>query len=273
MNQLSTEYEKMFENAVNALAKYIDDNGVQSLVLGVSGGVDSALVAALASHAVNRTMNKIPIIGRSITIETNSPDEIARAKAVGEIFCTDFEELDLTVAYNNFVSEFEAKAFALGDTEHKIAMGNVKARLRMIQLYHLAGISGGMVLSTDNFTELMVGFWTLHGDVGDYGMIQNLWKTEVYGLTDWLATLYSNHNCVNEALALDACSFAVPTDGLGITSSDLEQLGADTYQEVDQILMGYFNYRDNLEHPVVKRHLATQFKRENPYNIPRKELV
>ncbi len=92
----------------------------------------------------------------------------------------------------------------------------------------------GMVLSTDNYTELLLGFWTLHGDVGDYGMIQNLWKTEVYAMARYIVNNLDNKKAKN---ALQLCIDAVATDGLGITNNDLEQIQAKTYEEVDQILL------------------------------------
>lgn len=58
-----------------------------------------------------------------------------------------------------------------------IADGNIQARLRMIYLYNLASIHKGLVMSTDNQTEYQLGFWTIHGDVGDFDPIQDLWKT------------------------------------------------------------------------------------------------
>jgi NH3-dependent NAD+ synthetase len=167
----------------------------------------------------------------------------------------------------------------------------------MVHLYDLAYRTRGMVLSTDNYTELMVGFWTLHGDVGDYGLIQNLWKTEVYDLSNWLCNRVELSN--GQSKALRDCVNAVPTDGLGITSSDLDQLGASTYGEVDKILKTWLvedidsfswdnflfypgriedyeefsKYRESLKgHPVVQRHLKSIFKRNNPYNIPRNRL-
>jgi NAD+ synthetase len=156
----------------------------------------------------------------------------------------------------------------------KIRMGNVKARMRMLYLYDLAQSSSGMVLSTDNYTELLLGFWTLHGDVGDYGMIQNLWKSEVYDMARYLA---SEMDDTNAAEALLSCVDAVATDGLGITNSDLDQLKAASYAVVDEILIDYLRYPhkydgDNL-HPVIERHLQSDYKRENPYNIPREYIT
>lgn len=267
-------YEVVALNLRYALKKYIVDNGLKSLVIGVSGGIDSALCCALA-YPVCKELN-IPLIGRSITIETNKADEISRAQMIGDLFCMDFKAIELTEEYLLLSKTVvQPRSEKETDTEYKIRRGNVKARLRMVHLYDLAQQNKGLVLSTDNYTELMVGFWTLHGDVGDYGMFQNLWKTEVYDLSRWL--------CEHELdgardKALMACVNATPTDGLGITNSDLDQLGAKTYSEVDSILQEYFVELKNKwservseleQHPVVKRYNRTHFKRENPYNIPR----
>jgi NH3-dependent NAD+ synthetase len=98
----------------------------------------------------------------------------------------------------------------------------------------------------------MVGFWTLHGDVGDFGLIQNLWKTDVYDLSKWI----QDKSMGIQADALKACIEATPTDGLGITNSDLDQLGASTYNEVDKILKTWltkdldsFSWDDFLVYP------------------------
>lgn len=272
MYELNDDYEMMFENTVNALTKYINDNGIQSLVLGVSGGVDSALVAALAYYA----SNNIPVIGRSITIESNKRAEIERAELIGMSFCDDFKELNLTKMYGDFTNNLELGDIDVDTIDGKIAMGNIKARIRMIQLYHLAGVNKGMVLSTDNYTEFLLGFWTLHGDVADYGMVQNLWKTEVYGLTKWIADKHFYLGQEAKESALIQCINAIPTDGLGITNSDLDQLGATSYEEVDKILIKYLNLKEDEEmatHPVIERHNRTHFKRNNPINLTRIQVL
>jgi NAD+ synthetase len=283
----------------NELRIYIKCNNLNALVLGVSGGADSALVAALAEPICSEL--GIPLIGRSIPIQSNKPEEIERANMVGNAFCHDYKEVDLTHVYMNMINDGmdEANATHNLDTHNdKIRRGNIKARIRMMYLYNIASAKKGLVLSTDNYTELMVGFWTLHGDVGDYGMIQQYWKTEVYELMAHLATSYDLRSIKGTAKAdaLLACIKAVPTDGLGITSSDLEQLGASTYAEVDKILKtwltfdpdcfvwdDYLNYNGRIDdyrefvvyrktlenHPVVKRYEASMFKRENPFNVKR----
>jgi len=250
------------------LSKYIFDNNLKSLVLGVSGGIDSALVAALAKPICDE--KKIPLFGRSLPSISTSSDELNRSILIGLDFCTSFDVFSIEPMYNMLLSiektentKFNELSMSMSE---KIRCGNIKARIRMIYLYNLAHLHSGIVLSTDNYTELLLGFWTLHGDVGDFGMIQNLWKTEVYEISNYIL---NNENLnKKQKVALELCIKATPTDGLGITNSDLDQLGASSYEEVDNILKEYI--KDNTafkNHPVIKRHLASQFKRNNPYNV------
>jgi NAD+ synthetase len=267
----------------------------------VSGGVDSALVVAIARPVCNNL--GIKLIGRSLPATSNKIDEIKRADAVGTSFCTDFDVTPITdpaqSIYNNISVDYSIKE---DEKFNKIALGNIKARVRMILLYDLAYRTRGMVLGTDNLTEYFLGFWSLHGDVGDYGMIQNLWKTEVYDLSKWVCDheLTASGGVYDfKGLALMSCVEAIPTDGLGITSSDLDQLGAPTYLDVDKTLKTwltydvdsfywdeylkydgriqdpeeFFKYRNSLkDHPVVQRHIKSGFKRNNPLNLKREQI-
>lgn len=286
-------YGKVAENIRAELKTYLENSGLKSIVLGISGGIDSAICVALAKPVCDEL--GIEIIGRFISIESNKQDEVERGNLVGRAFCHNYGYIDLTAEYSVMAGGIDMREGQIGDSRaDKIRLGNVKARMRMIYIYNLAQRHSGMVLSTDNYTELLLGFWTLHGDVGDYGMIQNLWKMEVYGLAQWIA----DNECEGDAKeGLQACIDATPTDGLGITSSDVEQLGAKNYAEVDGILQRYTELKDQYEsvddtgdkpnlpevlyeemmnlaeHTVVKRYYGTMFKRENPYNLPREVIV
>jgi NAD+ synthetase len=254
------------------MREYIKKSGLKSLVVGLSGGIDSALVAALAAPVCQEL--EIPLIGRFIQIESNKPDEGSRADAVGNAFCADYKSVDLTDLYLDAKQAVEEDGNAnQAELSHRIRLGNVKARLRMIYLYNLAQKHGGLVFSTDNYTEFLLGFWTLHGDVGDYGPIAELWKTEVYECAKWLAD--RELASTDRQRALQRCVDAVPTDGLGTTHSDLDQLHAATYAEVDDLLQQYLSgKRDKqlAEHPVIQRHLRSEYKRNNPYNVPRERI-
>jgi len=262
------DYDIMRANIQQALKKYVEDNKLKALVLGISGGIDSAVCAALALPVCKEL--DIPLVGRSIPIIGNKSEEVCRADLVGDAFCTDFRAQDrLDVCF----MKLEERLLLLdyNDRNSLIRKGNVKARIRMIYLYDLAQKFGGMVLSTDNLTELYLGFWTLHGDVGNYGMIQNLWKMEVYGLAAHLSDSTLTDKAKN---ALNSCIDAVPTDGLGITDSDLDQLGVKSYEEVDRRLKLFLGTGESEpDCPIIKRYQATMFKRHDPVSIPRETII
>ncbi|PKP19617.1 MAG: NAD(+) synthase [Bacteroidetes bacterium HGW-Bacteroidetes-20] len=261
--------ENELRNAIVSIREdvdqYIKTHKLQSLVLGISGGIDSALCAALLAPVCKK--NGIPLIGRSITIESNKKDEIERSMQIGAHFCDDFAHLDQTTTF----LENKKNLIHFDDSMvSKLRQGNLKARMRMMMLYDLAQLYRGLVISTDNYTEFLTGFWTLHGDVGDYGPIMNLWKTEVFYVSTYLL-----QECTPEQrAALQACIDATPVDGLGISSSDCEQLGVTNYYEADKIFESYFNGDTRFEaHPIIKRYHASHYKRENPVEIKRVILL
>lgn len=257
--------ESIAKKIRNNVHNYIINSKLKSIVLGISGGIDSALCAALLQPICNTL--QIPLIGRSITIESNKPDEIARSIAIGKHFCHDFLHLDLTETF------LENKKLLIHfDDSHlsKMRQGNMKARMRMMVLYDLAQLYHGMVISTDNYTEFLTGFWTLHGDVGDYAPIMSLWKTEVFNL----ATFLLRECTPSQYEALQSCINATPVDGLGISNCDCEQLGVENYYEADKIFQQYFQGDTTLEETaLIKRYHASHYKRNNPANISRKELL
>ena len=268
----SVDYQKISKNIRRELKKYVSNAGLQTLIIGQSGGIDSALSTVLAKPVCDEL--GIKIISRAITIVTNKDDEIQRANAIGSFFAHDHKHINLSEPFHA-LEKMVMEDFQYADKnsfDFKIRLGNVKARTRMIYLYDLASKHKGMVLSTDNYTELLLGFWTLHGDVGDYGMIQNLWKTEVYELATYLS---SKMDSKEAASALLACVNANPTDGLGITNSDLDQIGASSYTEVDNVLKQALSGDTSSlkENKVYQRHIRSEFKRSNPYNIPREVLL
>lgn len=312
-------YEHVFNVLVDKTAEYVTSNNLKAMVLGISGGIDSTVVAAICHEVSKKT--GIPLIGRSLPIK-NKEDEFSVSELVGEAFCDEFKVFNLSNSYKASLFDLCADAglikdrkgydwYWISDLEEltgrtPIANGNLQARCRMKHLYDIASIHKGLVMSTDNQTEYQLGFWTIHGDVGDFDPIQDLWKTEVYGLANYLRDRYKSkalealHNDYKETCdKYRAMSYAVyssckliPTDGLGISNSDLEQIGAKSYDEVDDILSRYIPFKEYRQkhgeslHPhdemaesdcwsqlcarhgedvvnkVWSRHLASEFKRK-----------
>lgn len=296
-------YEKVFNVLVEETKNYLLDNNLKAMILGISGGIDSTVTATICHKVSNQT--GIPLIGRSLPIK-NKDDEFKVSTLVGKAFCDDFCICNLFSTYDRINKdiksfEYDHSIKTYNNTEYygttSITEGNIQARLRMIYLYNLASIHNGLVMSTDNQTEYQLGFWTIHGDVGDFDPLQDLWKTEVYGLAEWLSDYYKDTlkslNSVEEKLeyckmyeAINESIGLTPTDGLGISNSDLDQIGAKSYAEVDAILQDFLAYNDlfpknskkvnmenyfvenamyNVEPEVIKkviqRHIASKFKR------------
>lgn len=232
-------YAEYFEEKVTALTNYVKKYNLEALVLGISGGIDSTVCAAICHEVTKRV--PVKFIGRSLPTKYNKKGEITTADLVGNAFCTDFQTFNIGNMYENVLDEL----IETSEEQTPIANGNIQARLRMIYLYNLASIHKGIVIDTDNLTEHNLGYFTIHGDQGDVNPIGDLWKTQVFELAEYISdrykvqTLYDGTNDnenVNKYKAIDESLKLKPTAGLGITNNDLEEIGAESYEQVDGIL-------------------------------------
>lgn len=272
---MKNNWQQIFDNKIQGLVDYIKKYDLQACVIGVSGGIDSSITCAIASEACKKT--RIKLIGRSLPTSTNESDERKAAILVGESFCDDFREInieELTEKTQNFIEYFEN--MSLGS----IPVGNIKARFRMIYLYNLASMYRGIVLDTDNLTEHYMGFFTIHGDQGDLGVLGDLWKTEVFEFGKWMLENFEldsvnddesllKYKAIKASLALE------PTDGNG-TAPDLVQYGAPSFEVVDHNLQsiiqgGFFEIiPGGTVEKLYSRYHNTQFKRwHGPLNVNR----
>ena len=237
------DYSLCFKDKIDNLINYLQNNNIKAMILGISGGIDSTVCAAIC-HEVSKCTG-IPLIGRSLPTKYNKYGETITAELVGKMFCDDFQIFNIGNMYENILDEMTETY----DHQTPIANGNIQARLRMIYLYNLASIHNGVVIDTDNLTEHNLGYWTLHGDVGDVCLLHDLWKTQVFKLAKYLYNYYtkqleetfnfkepSTTDLTNKANAIAKSLALKPTAGLGITDSDLDELGAESYKQVDAIL-------------------------------------
>ena len=231
------DYKKFVENSRKWLSNYIKDNHLQSLVIGISGGIDSTVSCAIA-FSVCKELD-IPLIGRSLPCNTNKEEETNSANLVGKAFCTDYKEVTIEPMYRVIENELSLNE----GSSTRLQSGNIKARLRMIYLRHLASVHKGVVLDNDNFTEWNLGFWTVGGDSPmDINLgLHYLWKTEIYELAKYLEGEYHINEIVNidfnpQWVAIRESIKLTPTDGNGVSNSDCEQFGLDNYSQVDDVL-------------------------------------
>ena len=230
-------YKEFVNNSRKWLAEYIKVNHLQSLVIGISGGIDSTVSCCIASK-VCKDLN-IPLIGRSLPTTTNTSDENKAANLVGNAFCTDFKEVNISAECQKLIYELELNEGEMS----RLQEGNIKARVRMIYLRHLASLHKGVVLDNDNFTEWNLGFWTVCGDSPmDINLgLHYLWKTEIYELAQYLLLCYDDGVDEEKFQAIRTSINLTPTDGNGVSNSDCEQFGLDNYEQVDDILKFMYN--------------------------------
>lgn len=279
------DYSKFVENSRKWLSQYIQNNHLQSLIIGISGGIDSTVSCAI-SYPVCKELN-IPLIGRSLPTGTNKQIECDVADLVGNAFCIDYKVVALDRTYFSIISKFEEYEGFINN----IQSGNIKARLRMMYLRHLASVRKGVILDNDNFTEWNLGFWTVGGDSPmDINLgLHYLWKTEIYELADYLYDSYLLKNRVTQPTeqsnALLQSIKLIPTDGNGVSNSDCEQFGLDNYNQVDDVLKTMYYSTSNKEEyirlidlyneqgvdKVMALHQNTEYKRKELPIKPTKE--
>ena len=211
------ETEKVNLHIVDWLKKYAANAKANGFVVGISGGVDSAVTSTLCAQTGLQTLCvEMPIHQHQIQVNCGK-EHIEQLKSRYPNVSNTIS--DLTATFETFKS-----AVPKGDDGIKfhMAMANTRARLRMTTLYYYAGINGLLVAGTGNKVEdFGVGFYTKYGDGGvDLSPIADLMKSDVYALGNYL-------KIPNSIL------IAAPTDGLfGDSRTDEEQLGA-SYDELE----------------------------------------
>jgi len=169
----------IYRALVLALRDYVDKNRFPGVVLGLSGGIDSALSAAVAVDALGAERVRCVMMPSRYTVEESLVDAEACAKLLG----THYEIVPIEPAVKTF-GEMLAPVFAgrAADTTEE----NVQSRVRGLILMAISNKFGPMVLTTGNKSEMSVGYATLYGDMcGGYNVLKDVYKTEVYRLARW----------------------------------------------------------------------------------------
>ena len=209
--------ERVSKHIVNWLKKYAENAKVNGFVVGVSGGIDSAVTSTLCAKTGLKTVCvEMPIhqVESQVSRALEHINSLKRTyKNVSSV------KIDLTSTFEEFKIQVP---FSENKPIVNLALANTRARLRMTSLYYLAGLNGLLVAGTGNKVEdFGVGFYTKYGDGGvDLSPIADLLKSEVYELASYLNVS-------------DSIQKAAPTDGLfGDSRTDEDQIGA-SYDELE----------------------------------------
>ena len=241
--------EKEVNNITNFIREYFEKNNLKGAVLGISGGKDSAVVAALLSKAIGSEN----ILG--LTLPCHSKDEDKNdAKLISDKYGFELLNIDLTKTYDNFVHEVD-KLGTFNDENLKNSYINLKPRLRMASVYYMAAlyssIKGGtyVVAGTSNKCELYVGYFTKGGDsTYDIGILNDYTVDEVIEIGKYLEV-------PNEVL------FKTPSDGLS-NMSDEEKLGVK-YKDIAKVMND-----EELDEEVKEKILKLHNNSLHKFNIP-----
>lgn len=289
----TNQAKTVINNIRREIRNYFSRHRLTYAVFGKSEGLDSSVIAGLLSEIPD-----IKPIGVLMPIESRlETSEIG--KEVLEHFKIPFMTVDLTREFHhitaalyeyNGLSDQLVKILRTYKDSHTItslphkkarALGNIKARLRMITLYHIAQLTSGIVISTDNYSEYWMGFWTINGDVGDLAPIQQIFKgTELYTIA--------------KVLGVPKSSLEVaPTDGLDVTpgGTDEDQLRLP-YEQLDLVIIELLQHKfhenfnqknitliskklgfdESTVTDIASRLQTTDFKRRIPIQFSREQI-
>ena len=180
IKNVSSNLEGLYKALVMGVRDYVNNNNFPGVVLGMSGGIDSALVAAIATDALGPELVKAIMMPSPYT----SKDSLEDAKNASSKLGIEYSDLDIKDGMRvieNILQDFEGPFVKSG-----IAEENIQSRLRGLVLMAISNKYGPMVLATGNKSEYAVGYATLYGDMcGGFAVIKDLWKTQVFALCKW----------------------------------------------------------------------------------------
>ncbi len=239
--------EKNIENTVEWIRKVVTDAGLKGVVVGLSGGIDSALAAALMKRAFPKDS-----LGIIIPIKSNSSDK-EDALSVAKALDMEHYVIDLTDEHSKILDKVTEKV-GKESPSLRLSDANLRARLRMSTIYTFANLFNYMVVGTDNAAEIHTGYFTKFGDGGcDILPLSNLLKKEVYEWAEFLG--------IPEPILQRP-----PSAGLWEGQTDEKEMGT-TYDFIDAYLSGK-EIPEKDKEIIDRMHARTEHKRQMPMRCP-----
>ncbi len=223
--------EALFEALTLGIRDYLRKCGFRSAVLGLSGGIDSAIVASLAANALGPEN----VVGVTMPSQFSSDGSVQDSKRLAETLGIRFLNLPIQPAFETFRSQFRELFAGLPENETE---ENMQPRLRGMTLMALSNKFGHLVLSTGNKSELAVGYCTLYGDMcGGLAVISDVPKTMIYRLARW----------INRAREIIPWNTIEKPPSAELRPNQLDQDTLPPYEVLDPILELYVEHQLSLD--------------------------
>lgn len=217
---MELNYKNITQKLVNSIRNETEKIGIRKGVLGLSGGVDSAVTAFLLEKALGSD-NLIAVL---MPYKTSSKESISDALKVANILKIKCKEVNISKIVDAFLNNLDTGNI------NNVRKGNIMARTRMIIIYDISAEENALVFGTGNRTEILLGYSTLFGDSAcAINPLGDLYKTQVWALAEYLGVPES---IINKK----------PSADLWQGQTDEEELGF-TYREVDKLL--YMKFEEN----------------------------
>lgn len=254
------DFKRTVDEIVNFIRGVVEGSGASGVVLGLSGGIDSSLVAALCARALggDRVLGVIMPTGFTPKEDIDDAIELARILGIKHVI------VDIDEICNSFI-----KSLGVDPSESKVKMplANLRARVRMVILYFYANLYNYLVAGTSDKSEYLIGFFTKYGDgAADFFPIRHLYKTQVRELAAHLGLperivrkpsspqLYPGHKLSDE----------LPVDYSVI---DLILVGLFEKKLTCEEISGILNIPKEIVEDILRRHIKSMHKRMDPSTI------
>ncbi len=218
--------ESIYQALVLGVKDYVTKNGFKGAVLGLSGGIDSALTAAIAVDALGKENVEGVLMPSRYTSDMSNEDAVIEAEALG----IEYHVIPIKKTFDAFT---ESLADVFADTEPDTTEENIQARCRGVLLMAISNKTGKLLLTTGNKSELAVGYATLYGDMnGGFAPIKDISKLLVYKLSTW-------RNTISQVIPQRVIS-RPPSAELAPDQKDSDSL--PPYEILDPILEAYIEH-------------------------------
>lgn len=230
--------EEIYRALVLSLRDYVMKNGFEKAVVGLSGGIDSSLTAAIAADALGPQA----VLGIAMPSEFSSSHSVDDAKALAANLGIDMREAPISSIYRSYL---ETMAEVFGRQEMGLAEENLQARIRGNLLMATSNRYGHLVVTTGNKSEMACGYATLYGDMaGGFALLKDVFKTEVYALAHY-------RNKISPAIPKNVLT-KPPSAELRPDQKDSDSL--PPYESLDPILEAYIEEDAGIEAIVNQGH-------------------